>query len=48
MEKILESWFFQESCFKVPTQRAVTCTKDVIKTRLQDVQNVNSEDVDKT
>ena len=30
------------------TQRAITCTKDVLKTRFQDVQNVNSEDVHKT
>ena len=31
-------------------QRAITYTKDVLKTRFQDVQNVNSEDVhnDKT
>ena len=29
----------------VTTQRAITCTKDVLKSRLQGVQNVNSEDV---
>ena len=30
------------------SQWAVTCTKDILKTRLQDVQNINSEDVHKT
>ena len=29
------------------SQRAYTCTENVLKTRFQDVQNVNSEDVHK-
>ena len=32
----------------VDSQRANTSTKNVIKTRFQDVQNVNSEDVHQT
>ena len=30
------------------TQRAHTCTENVFKTRFQDVQNVNSEDIHMT
>ena len=30
------------------SQRAHTCTENVLKTRFQDVQNVDSEDVHKT
>ena len=32
----------------VHTQPAHTCTENVLKTRFQDIQNVNSEDVHKT
>ena len=34
--------------FGFGSQRAHTCTENVLKTRFQDVQNVNSEDVHKT
>ena len=32
----------------VAAQQAHTCTENVLKTRFQEVQNVNSEDVHKT
>ena len=38
---------FTQSCSEL-TQRAHICTENVLKTRFQDVQNVNSDDVHKT